>query len=371
MKNISKVAFFLNVFPKLSETFILNQIIGLARLGIYFEIYSISKPTETFFHEDIKVFNLLEKVRYLPNITAVEYLGKFDIVHCHFGTAGVFACALRRCGLLEGKLITSFHGFDVNVKHFTKSYYKNLIRLGDYYTVNTRYTLKKVIALGFPGDRIAIIHEGVNTERFHPKHRINLNDNIIRILTVGRLVAKKGTTYALDALEILQNQYGNNYKIVFDIIGDGPLYYHLNEQVQQKGLKNVVTLHGAKNSNDVLQFLKIADIFVLPSVEAENGDSEGQALVLQEAQAMGIPVLSTFHNGIPEAVKNNVTGFLVSPGNSEELAAKLWELIINPNLRMQMGKNGRAFVELNFDIETLNQNLINIYTNLHNGMPIT
>jgi colanic acid/amylovoran biosynthesis glycosyltransferase len=362
VSGISKVAFFVNLFPKLSETFILNQITGVIKMGIAVEIYSLGLSEEKKVHHDVVQYDLQKRVKPVKEFNTSRVRHRFDVIHCHFGTSAIVACDLRRRGIIEGKLLTSFHGFDVNVKDFDERYYSSLISLGDYYTANTNYTRQRAVTLGFPQSKIAILHEGVNVEHFNPAHKVRPDDDTIRVLIVGRLVEKKGIVYAIKAMELIRARYAMN--IHLDIIGDGPLYAELEACIHEKRLEEAVTLQGSKTSDEVLDFLKITDIFILPSIDSQNGDTEGQGLVLQEAQAMEIPVISTFHNGIPEGVKDHITGFLVEQRNAEKLAEKILDLAVDQPLRFKMGKEGRSFVKEKFDIRVLNKQLLDIYRSL-------
>lgn len=359
---ISKVAFFVNLFPKLSETFILHQITGVVETGIDIAIYTLGESDEQRVHRDVIRYDLLSRVRPVTDLVTGKAVQKFDIIHCHFGTSAMAACELRHRGMIAGKLLTSFHGFDVNVKNYDHRYYLPLISQGDHYTANTNYTRNRAAMLGFPENKISIVHEGVNILRFNPEHRIKRDGDGIGVLIIGRLVEKKGITHAIEAMDIIRAR--NVHNIHLDIVGDGPLYTTLAEEIRNRKLEGAVALHGSKTDDEVLEFLNRADIFVLPSVSSQNGDTEGQGLVLQEAQAMEIPVVSTFHNGIPEGVSDGVTGFLVEERNAGQLAEKILELAADPLLRSRMGKAGRLFVKEKFDIRMLNQQLLDIYAQL-------
>ena len=124
---------------------------------------------------------------------------------------------------------------------------------------------------------------------------------------------------------------------------------------------------GGLEEDEILEVYRKAHIFVLPSVTASDGDSEGQALVLQEAQAAGIPVVSTFHNGIPDGVLNGESGFLVPERDVDALAEKLEYLIGHPEIWPEMGKCGREFVEKNYNIRRLNRRFAEIYQQLVSG----
>jgi colanic acid/amylovoran biosynthesis glycosyltransferase len=118
------------------------------------------------------------------------------------------------------------------------------------------------------------------------------------------------------------------------------------------------------DQNEVIRFYTESDVFILASVTSRDGDQEGQGLVLQEAQAMELPVISTHHNGISEGVLDGKTGFLVAERDVDALAGRLVQLIENPEIRHEMGSQGRKFVEQHFDIKKLNEKLVEIYEGL-------
>jgi colanic acid/amylovoran biosynthesis glycosyltransferase len=124
---------------------------------------------------------------------------------------------------------------------------------------------------------------------------------------------------------------------------------------------------GPINQNECLKLYQEANIFILPSVTSDNEDQEGTPVVLMEAQAMGLPVISTFHSGIPEVVVEGKSGFLVPEKDVDALAEKLEGLIEHPEIWPEMGRYGRKFVEERYDIKKLNQQLVEIYQNLISG----
>ena len=130
------------------------------------------------------------------------------------------------------------------------------------------------------------------------------------------------------------------------------------------GIKNYVKFLGGVEQEKVLDLYKQAHIFLLSSVTASNGDREGQALVLQEAQAVGLPIISTIHNGIPEGVRDGISGFLVPERDVEALVDRLIYLIKNQELWPHMGRAGRELVEKNYNIEKLCKRLVKMYQEL-------
>ncbi|WP_209332801.1 glycosyltransferase [Lunatimonas salinarum] len=178
---------------------------------------------------------------------------------------------------------------------------------------------------------------------------------------MARLVEKKGLYYAISAFHLLMELYPN---IRYDIVGEGELMVPLKELVADLGLKDRVIFHGARTKVNIIEFYRNADIFVLPSITGSDGNSEGQGLVLQEAQAMQLPVVATLHNGIPEGVIDEITGYLVPERDIEALKTKMKYLIDNENVRRTMGKNGREYVLRNFDNAVLGEKLELIYSEI-------
>jgi colanic acid/amylovoran biosynthesis glycosyltransferase len=139
------------------------------------------------------------------------------------------------------------------------------------------------------------------------------------------------------------------------------LHSSLQQLTQQLGLGQNVVLHGARDSLFVQERMAAAHLFILPSVTAADGDQEGTPVSLMEAQASGLPVLSTRHSGIPEVVLDGVSGFLLPERDVEGLAQKLVYLIEHPEVCRAMGARGRQHVESQFDIRKLNEELTAIY----------
>ena len=145
-------------------------------------------------------------------------------------------------------------------------------------------------------------------------------------------------------------------------MGDGSLKEGLQQLILQLGVDNIVTLVGWKNQQEVIEIIKNSDIMLAPSVTSRNGDREGIPVVLMETMAMGLPIISTVHSGIPELIENGVSGFLVPERDVDALAEKLNYLVENPDIWRNMGAAGRGFVEEYYNIDKLNDKLVEIYT---------
>jgi colanic acid/amylovoran biosynthesis glycosyltransferase len=352
-----KIAFVLGEFPTLSETFILNQIIGLIQHGYQVDIYAKYCRNEPKIHPDIHRYGLLERTYYDPFTPEKK---TYDIIHCHFGLSGLDGLKLLELGILEGMLITSFHGFDVTLYplKFGIDIYQQLFQRGDLFTGGTSFIINKALALGCPKEKIIKLPVGIDTVKysFHER-KVRFNEPI-KLLTVARLVEKKGIEYSLRSVAKTISSYPN---LEYNIIGDGYLREALETLIKELGICEKVKILGWMTQDEIIEFYSNADIFILASVTAANGDQEGQGLVLQEAQAIGIPVLSTIHNGIPDGVLDGESGFLVAEKDVDALTQKLNYLIENPIKRVEMGKVGRKFIEDYYDNEKLIERLITIY----------
>ena len=405
-QNSLKIAFVVYAFPTVSETFIINQITGLLDLGHEVTIYASSRPQDDKIHPIVEQYQLLQRTRYHPDFPAPRILryGKiilkllshlpkhhrqvvktarffwrnrktldprkvfwlldfinrdYDIFHCHFGPNGLRALDLKCMGI-PGKQITTFHGYDVNQypRQAGPKVYDSLFEKGDLFTANTEFTKQQAIKLGCPAEKIPILPMGLNLEMFKYKPR-RLDENVpVKILTIGRLVEKKGYPYALQAIAQL-NLPPDSY--VYDIAGDGPLREIMQHLAIELNIDKQVNFLGSLSQDKILDLYHQAHIFLLPSVTAQSGDMEGQGLVLQEAQATGLPVITTWHNGIPDGVLDGQSGFLVPERDPAAIAEKIRFLIENPETWLEMGRAGRNYMEKNYDINALNRKLVDIY----------
>ncbi len=406
-----KIAFIIGSFPTLSETFILNQITGLIDMGQDVEILAQFYPNEKKVHSDIEKYHLMKRVHYfnMPSnkikrvlkaifliitnfyksplkilkslnifkygktalslklfYTLVPFLDKkYKIIHCHFGPNGILGAYLKEIGICS-KIITTFHGYDMSVfiSNNGANIYKNLFKNGDLFLPISDYWKQKLIKLNCEEKKIVVHHMGINLERFKFSERRKYFGEPIKILTIGRLVEKKGHKYIIKAIAKIIKKYRN---IEYIIAGDGPLEIKLKNLATELGIREYVKFLGAVKQDEVLTLYQQAHIFVLPSITAINGDQEGIPVVLMEAQAAGLPIISTFHTGIPEAVVDGKSGFLVPERDVNALAERLEYLIKHSEIWPEMRSYGRKFVEEKYDIKKLNRKLVEIYQNLISG----
>lgn len=403
-----KIAFIVGEFPKLSETFILNQITGLIDMGQDVEIYAQFYPNEKKVHLDIEKYHLMKRVHYfnmpsnkIKRILKAIYLiiknfhkaplkilkslnvfiygkaalslkllyllipfldKKYEIIHCHFGHNGILGAYLKEIGICS-KIITTFHGYDMSafISNDRVNVYKNLFKNGDLFLPISDYWKQRLIKLNCEEKKIGVHHMGINLEKFKFSERGKRSGEPIKILTIGRLIEKKGHKYIIKAIAEIIKKYRN---IEYIIAGDGPLEIKLRNLATELGIKSHIKFLGEVEQSEVLKLYQQTHIFVLPSVTANNGDQEGIPVVLMEAQASGLPIISTFHTGIPEVVVDGKSGFLVPERDVNALAKKLEYLIEHPELWSDMGRYGRKIIGECYNVKKLNQELIKIYNSL-------
>jgi colanic acid/amylovoran biosynthesis glycosyltransferase len=405
-----RIAFLLNEFPIPSETFIVSQIIGLIDRGHTVDIFTRYRKSDGPVHPQVKQYQLIDRTQYLNIPTSrkkrlliaakvilkwgwrkpfllrsmdVFRHGKaainlemfcvhafflqataegrpYDIIHCHFGPAGIFGQELRDMGDLKGPLLTTFHGYDIAsyVAQHGTGIYKNLFRKGEAFTCSSKFMREKLIAAGCDPAKIFLFKLGTDLTKFDFIERRIDSDGVIRLITVARLVEKKGLEYSIQAVANLIRHFP---KLEYTIVGDGPLRQDLSLIIERLNFQKNIMLVGWKTQEEVRRILGQSHIFILASVLSSDGDFEGQGMVLQEAQAMGLPVVCTNHNGFPESILEGQSGFLVPERDADALSARLAELIGQPNSWLEIGKKGRAFVEAEFDLNKRNDALVELY----------
>jgi glycosyltransferase involved in cell wall biosynthesis len=199
---------------------------------------------------------------------------------------------------------------------------------------------RRAVAQGFPAERTHVHYNGVDLARFAAAHE----DDGETVLHVGRLVEKKGTAMLLRALALVPAG-----RLV--IIGDGPLRPALERLARELGLGRRLRFLGAQPPHAVAEWMRRAALLAAPSLTAQDGDAEGLPNVVVEAAASGLPVVGSDHEGIPEAVLDERSGFIVPEGDVETLARRLTDLLGDPALRRRMGAAGRALAEEKFDLK--------------------
>lgn len=401
-----KIAMLVPKFPTISETFILNQITGLIDKGHTVDILAFNKGDTEVIHETVHKYNLMDKVYYLggdipnnkvarvlkvlpyllrksPNIkdviktmnffkygidvlslrclyTLLNMSNKknYDIIHCQYGPHGIEALILKELGLLSGEIITSFRGFDItNALPRNLVGYKKLFAKEALFLPVCKHFKKILIENGCPENKIYVHYSGIDTKKFTPEQNQEKKD-YFHILSTARLEEKKGLKYAIKAVaDLLKN--GKNVR--YTIIGDGSLRNELHSQIKSYNAQSSIKLVGRKNHKELVQYLNSADLFLAPSITAENGNQEGIPNAIKEAMLMKVPVISTFHSGIPELIDDNITGYLVPEKDPKAICKKIKFVMENSEYQKKVVDRAMKKVQKQFSIDVLNDELENIY----------
>jgi colanic acid/amylovoran biosynthesis glycosyltransferase len=281
-------------------------------------------------------------------------------LHAHFGPT---ACALldlkRRTGL---PLATSFYGYDASLAPVLEEFrdrYRRLFDLGDLFLVEGPAMKKRMEALGCPASKLEIQRIGIDPSRYRFSLRRDPGAGPLTLLQCGRMIPKKGYATTLDALAQARGRDG---RLRLRIIGDGPDRPALEARIRELGLDDAVTLLGACPRAVFLEELGRAHLYVQPSQRAPDGDSEGGApTALLEAQAAGLPILTTRHDDIPYVVGDGASALVSDEGDAAGLAANLLRLAAEPARWEPMGRAGRAHVEARHDVRALAADLERLY----------
>jgi glycosyltransferase involved in cell wall biosynthesis len=209
--------------------------------------------------------------------------------------------------------------------------------------------------------RLRLIHHGVDLDRFAPALRTDAVAPV-EIVSVGRLVEKKGFPDLLRACrQVKESRTGARVPFRLRIYGEGPLREELIRLREQLGLQEEVDLPGERDGEGILRAYRAADIFVLAPCVTADGDRDGVPNVIVEAMACGLPVITTDVGGIPEILQHGVNGLVAAPRDVAMLARHLTELITDPALRRALGDAGRHTVEERFDVRTAARELTLVF----------
>jgi glycosyltransferase involved in cell wall biosynthesis len=360
---LEKVASFIRTYFFPSETFIYEEIKSIKR----FEVIVLASNlinTHLFPHPDI--FTPRRKRAGFPPIRKAgerrffyHILKQQDIrlVHAWYAWSGMMI--LPVCKKAKLPLITSFAGIDVSrlPRHFLyRRHLLNLFKQGDLFITMSFSMKKDVIELGCPAEKVVVHYGGIDIDRFRPPGERRKNS--AKILMCGRMVEKKGFIYGILAFSRVLKRHP---EMSLTIIGEGRLKENLEKLVSSLKIEDKVKFLGALPYFEVQKKMREADIFLSPNVTAKNKDKEGIPNTIKEAMASGLPVVSTYHAGIPELVIEGETGFLAPEKDIDALVERLDYLLSHPGLWDKMGKKGREVVKEKFNLARQAKELENIY----------
>jgi len=387
------VAFILKGYPRLSETFIAQEILGLEKSGLDIRIYSMRPPRESQRHpinDEIRA-----RVTYLPERLRDEpgrVLRAF--FRCMTKPGLARALHILRADMISapsldrlrrfGQALVLAHEIDEDIRHIHAHFLHTPASVGQYgaaltnlpwscsahardiWTISnleiqtkledmewlvtcTQSGAAHLSALASERDKVELVYHGLDLTRFPspPKrhsHDGSDPDNPVQLLSVGRAVEKKGFDTLLEALGKLPPALHWRWTH----IGEGELLNELRQQVKQLKLSKRITWLGARTQRDVIAQYRSADLFVLPCRIARDGDRDGLPNVLVEAQTQALACLSSDISAIPELIEDGITGRLVKPDDPVLLRDALEQLIGDPQLRKRLGNAGSNNVVQNF-----------------------
>lgn len=404
-----RIAFVVWRFPVLSEPFILNQIAGLIDRGHDVQIFALNgapdgadkvhdlverydlmarahlvDPLPTrgtraalikriagpALRNPVKAARILARARHaatplkmLNRAAVLLDAGRFDIVHCQFGSLALPILEFRKAGLMPGRLITHFRGIDISsfVQENGADVYDEVFAKSDYFLANCGFFRDKAIALGCPAARIDAHGSGIDLSMFPFRALPPVGNGPVRLISAGRLVEKKGLVTAIRAVA---NILRTGKDVHYEIIGDGPERARLEALAAELGIADHVTFHGWRTHTEISTLLARAHVFLAPCKTAADGNQDAPVNTLKEAMAIGLPVIASRHGGIPELVEDGVSGFLVPERDAEGLTRAIARMIAKPETWASIAKAGRAAVERLYDMERLNDELIALYQGL-------
>jgi glycosyltransferase involved in cell wall biosynthesis len=402
------VGYVVSTWPRLSQTFVLHEILAVERLGVPVRIFSAKDPRREPIHGDVA--QVLAGVTYLSlrrhwkqalraNLSLVRHrpgcyvrtllpalrYRRWSVVR-HFFQAGYLADLLRRQPVdhLHAHLATAparltmfahrltgipytftAHAMDIYVDRQPEllraqmQHSEAVVTVSEY---NRRYLLSQLGPAA--NGKVHRIYNGLDLQRFTYERPSTAAAETPVILSVCRLIEKKGLGDLLAAVDILRRR-GSCFRV--EIIGAGPLQPTLEADVMRRGLEDVVTFLGALPQEEVRRAYQRATVFALPCIVTSQGDRDGIPTVLLEAMASGVPVVSTAVSGIPELIDSGHDGLLVGPHDPGMLADALGLLLADAELRERLARAARSKIEADFAIDRSSQQLLTLFRHGREG----
>jgi colanic acid/amylovoran biosynthesis glycosyltransferase len=391
-----KVAYLVSRFPKITETFVLYEMLAVEQAGLQIELYPLQRERTTLMHAEAEPF--VERAHFQPLLSwpivraQVEFLRRkpraylaalWTLVRANWGSLRYLGGALAFfpktvyfAQSMAAQGVTHLHAHFASHPAAAAWLIHRLVGIPYSFTAHgsdlhrDRHMLReKVAEAAFvvpishynreiivetcgeqSRDKVIVIRCGVDPAVFQPHTaptRFEQGLGRFTILCIGTLHEVKGQTYLIEACRRLREQ-----SIAFDchFLGDGPDQTMLEAQVKAAGLVDVVHFHGRVTRDDVARLLQQADVVATPSVPSRDGRREGLPVVLMEAMCSGVAVVASRLSGIPELVEDEQCGLLCPPGDVEALAAALQRLYHDGALRQRLGQAGRKKVLAEFDL---------------------
>jgi glycosyltransferase involved in cell wall biosynthesis len=321
-------------------------------------------PREVFFKEFLQA-------GFIAN--AVMESGQIQHLHAHFchGSTTIAMFASRMTGI---PFSFTAHAKDIYLKELNPGkLLQKKMRRAEFAVTCTGANEEYLKQLAPKGAVIHKIYHGLDTKLFsysEQKATDKQDEGLPVLLSVGRLVEKKGFDYLVKACAILKAR-GRQFQCQIVGGGDADVTEKLVRLIKDLSVEDTVNLYGAVTQEELRDIFKKATVFALPCLVVDNGDRDGIPNVLVEAMSMRVPVISTDISGIPELIDNNINGLLVPEKNAEAMADAIERLLMNPALRQQLGEAGRARVCKDFDSQITTLDLKALFVSqLANGSEV-
>ena len=405
------LAYILKGYPRISETFISNEILLLEQLGFRMHLFPMRQPRETFSHDSVK--QIRAAVDYLPTdllldlprLIAPNILAAVRKPGLYRSALGLAARRFRRTGksatfkhlfqggylaekhLCANPAIIHLHGHFAHsptsvtmfAAHLSQLPFSFTAHAKDIYTSHPDQLREKMAKASFvatctrhnkeyledigagSAPRIHCIYHGIDLSLFNRSQRTAVCRPPYRLLTVARITEKKGLPTVYHALRILADQ---QVPFQHSLIGDGDDRDQILDLIKTLDLQSCCHLLGTRPHSEVLEQFKRSDLFILGCEIAENGDRDGIPNVLVESLAMGVPAVSTTVSALPELLIDGRTGVTVEPKNSAAFAQAIIRLLTDTALRERVIREGRAFVHDHFDNRKLIAELAAVFTSI-------
>lgn len=383
------LAILVKTWPKLSETFILEEVLGLERTGIALRLYALEPPSDEIRHPTVaRVQAPLVCVPPLGLAAAPGYITRHLLLSAtspwryaaalgaawkqrtvrEFLRGGWLAAQLRRDGASHlhvhfistpaevAAAASALGGLPFSISAHAKDIYtsrpedlQRRMAAARFTVTCTEFNRQTLVSLA-PMARVRRMYHGIDHAEFHPRHRqpttARAAETAPLVLAVGRLRAKKGLDTLIDACTLLRER---GQPLRCELVGYGEEQAALEAQIGARGLQGVVTLRGKLARADVIACYARASVFVQPSRITADGDRDGIPNVLLEAMAMGLPVVASNVSGIPEVLRHLDNGLLVEPDDATALADAIARALNQPQLADDLGRHARAAVTASFD----------------------
>ena len=415
--NKQQVGYLLRSYPRLSQTFILNEILALEKIGVSIQIFALTNPHEKIVQKQVDqvrapvhyldekepqslkdMLNENARVAWLhPTgyLRALMYIAMQRGIDAGYTASNRWECFLQAVHLVSlliraeqrtGKTIDHLHAHFAHDPALIAYLVHRLTGIPFSFTAHARdlYQVpEKVLAdrieqaesvitccranleylnriAPSQGSKFSLVYHGVNLTDFQPVQDSGVTSasGTPLILSVGRLVEKKGFQDLLEAL-LLVKKSGLRFQCA--IYGDGPLCQPLQEWIEAHDMADEVMLKGDRTQQELISIYQNATLFILTPVQTEDGDRDGIPNVLPEAMAVGLPVITTAVAGIPELVDHNQNGLLYPSHDVEGVSSGVIELLRHPETRRRLGEAASKKVKEQFDVAQAAQRLKTLF----------